>query len=561
MSKKYKVNSVRQADDAINDLNDELNQSKREIAKKITEAQQRATREAENRARDIVQKERARFNEALGREISGVKSSINDLDKAHRQRLLNTKRELESVIDKRAEAVRAEAKRGLDNVQKQLRDTEAANRDRANKLNSRIDVANKRIDAANSRIDVANKRIDAANSRIDAANTRIDLVNELSRARFDSVRKSIAELADNTLRMFDRQQQQLNSQQGQLDNHRQRLDSLTSAVNGILRRLSNDDQRRREAVDMAKAIYEAAFRRTPIDRFNPEEASRIHDRMRRLMADPDSPAATSLAIESIMNIEWAEEKALKEKIVYDAILAQAMESLDAVLQEVNTNRNVEVSLTGDPADAVAIETDFWNRGEFNQLEQRLREIRRELETEPTIDRIRELSDEMAACQVKSADMVGKAAERSILSENRVAITEDIVTALQQQGWQVERSPEGVDEVGYEGGEIDNDWREGVFAYLRSLNGERIVIRITPSDNERDNDIAFHRIDNRSLTSAEFMRSLLTMKAQIERSGHKLGDFRAPEADGGDATLAEVTSSSRLSKKGAAQNIRRKMRGQ
>ena len=55
-------------------------------------------------------------------------------------------------------------------------------------------------------------------------------------------------------------------------------------------------------------------------------------------------------------------------------------------------------------------------------------------------------------------MVGKAAERSILSENRVIITEDIITALQEQGWQIERTSDGNDEIGYESGEVDSEWR-------------------------------------------------------------------------------------------------------
>ena len=142
----------------------------------------------------------------------------------------------------------------------------------------------------------------------------------------------------------------------------------------------------------------------------------------------------------------------------------------------------------------------------------------------------------------------------------VVITEDIITALQAQGWQVERSVDGADEIGYEGGEVDNDWREGVFAYLRGMNGERIVIRVSPAGDHRDNDIAFHRIDNRSITSQEFMRSLRTLKMQIEKSGHKLGDIQAPKGDGGEVRLSEITSSSNLGKKGAAQSIRRKMRG-
>ncbi len=525
MSRYYKVSSVRQADDAINDLHNRLNRTNREMTTKIANAQAQAVREAERRTQSLIEQERRRMQSVLNKEISGVNANIRELDRAQRQRLQNTANRLENLIDSENDKLRRETQSGL------------------NALKNNINTLAKTTRQQN-----------------EATNARIDAVNALSKSRYESVQRRITELARDTTRRFDDQQRQLDAQQGQLNTHEQRLGALTDTVNGILSRLSNEDERRHEAVNMAKAIYEEAFKRTPIDRFNPEEATRIHDRMERLLSNPNSTTAAAQAVEAIMNIQWAEEKALKAKIIYDAILSQAMESLNTVLEEVNSNREISVSNPNDNSDIIKIEVDFWNRGEYSQISNRLETLKKELEAQPSTDRINQIISEISECEVMATDMAGVAAHRAILSENRVEITEDIITALQTQGWQIERDPEGMDEIGYEGGEIDNDWREGVYAYLRSMNGERIVIRVTPSGDEIDNDIAFHRVDNRSITSNEFIRSLQTLKSQIEKSGHKLGDIKAPKGDGGDVMLAEISASSRLAKKGAAQNIRRKMRG-
>lgn len=525
MSREYKVSSIHQADDAINHLNQKVYQAKRRLADDIMRAQEKATREAEQTSRTLIQQERNRMLNTLDREISGVNASIRNLDNAHRQRLQSTALQLGTLIDRKTDVVRREARQGIESL-----------KERINSLSS------------------------STQQQINNTNTRIDAVNTLSKERFETVQRRVTELSKDTMHQFDEQQRQLDAHQTQLDSHRQQLDSLTITVNDILDRFDSENRKRKEAVEMARTLYETTFKRTDIDRFNPDEAHRVHDRMNRLMADADSSTATNQAIEAIMNIQWAEETAVKRKIIYDAILAQAIESLETVLTEVNSNREVVVANPEDSNDTIHIEVDFWNRGEYDGIKKRLEILRAELNNHPPTGRIHEITAEVAELEVKATDMVSKAAERSILSENRVIITEDIVTALQEQGWQIERTSDGNDEIGYEGGEVDSDWREGVYVYLRSMRGERIVIRVTPTTNERDNEIAFHRVDNRSLTSNEFMRSLQTLKAQIEKSGHKLGDIHAPKGDGGDARLPEITSSAKLGKKGAAQSIRRKMRG-
>jgi hypothetical protein len=91
-----------------------------------------------------------------------------------------------------------------------------------------------------------------------------------------------------------------------------------------------------------------------------------------------------------------------------------------------------------------------------------------------------------------------------------------------------------------------------------MNGERISIVVRPDESEANNDIIFHRNDNRNITDIEYIRSLERIKQQIAKSGYKLGATETP-ADGGDTEIPEMSDASKLGKRGAARNINQRAR--
>ena len=151
-----------------------------------------------------------------------------------------------------------------------------------------------------------------------------------------------------------------------------------------------------------------------------------------------------------------------------------------------------------------------------------------------------------------------AARQAILSENRVTVTEDIVTALINQGWQLERRADGSDAVDYIGGETDSDWREGVFAIINSVHGDRISIVVEPDESGLENRLIFHRNDQRKLSEAEYMETVRRICKQISQSGHKIDAPHAP-ADGGDVRIPELSNADGLSRSGTSDAIKRRTR--
>lgn len=499
MSRKYKISTVRQADDAINDLNDNIVKALRCIDREFNRVRKDAEITAQRKSREEAERAKVEMQNKLNASIRGVNARINQVDEEQRQRLHKVANEIYDTV--------IEVNKNLHN---EISMTKQELRNDMRSLEQRT-------------------------------NERIQQVN-----------RHINSLANHVEKRFEEQQSQLNS-------HAKKLDNLTDTVNAILAQMADEKQKRKEAVSLASGVKQAAYGRIDIDRFNPLKSQEINRRMAALEANPDDEGTVARASEVILQIQMAEEEAMRNKIVYDAIHAEATAMLEKILEEVNKNREVVITYPDSPQDVAKIETDFWNRGEYSKLKSKLDTLKAELRQQPSLERIKEIMGEVAKGEVILSDMLDKAARSAILSENRVTITEDIVTALISQGWQVERMPDGRDAVNYLGGEDrDNDWREGVFAILNSMNGERISILVRPDESNENNEIVFHRNDNRSITDLEYIRSLERIKEQISKSGFKLGPTTTP-ADGGDTEIPEMTDARQMGKRGSAKKINQRAR--
>lgn len=336
------------------------------------------------------------------------------------------------------------------------------------------------------------------------------------------------------------------------------IDTITDAIAEILEGIVDRQKRRKESIDLAHGAYRSAFDAVEIDRFCPKEADEIRRRLETLAANPDDEATVSRSAEAIFQIQSAAEEATRRKVIYDALRGQAIENVLAVLGEVSDNRVVKVTNPEDPSDVAEIETDFWSRGEYSSIESRLSALKKELDSEPSTERVKEILAETESLQKRAEDLMRDAARQAILSENRVTVTEDIVTALINQGWQLERRADGSDAVDYIGGETDSDWREGVFAIINSVHGDRISIVVEPDESGLENRLIFHRNDQRKLSEAEYMETVRRICKQISQSGHKIDAPHAP-VDGGDVRIPELSNADGLSRKGTSDAIKRRTR--
>lgn len=469
MSLAIKISSVREAELAINRLNDRMRESERSVNRKIDDAVAKARDTAEREARRAAEKARTEFDDKLRRSLDGVYGNMQTLDRNQRERLAKVAADIRSEISKET-----------------------------NNLRSEITQVDRKLENLRQRVEL----------------------------RLDSQQSQISHISD--------------------------------AVADILEGINDRQKRRREAVELARGAYRSAFNAVDIDRFCPKEADEIRRRVDILLSNPDDEATVSRSSEAIFQIQLAAEEATRRKVIYDTLRNQTLENILSVLGEVHANRSVKVENPDDPNDVADLETNFWSRGEYSQIESRLSDLKKELDREPSTERIKEIITETGSLRKRAEDLVRNAARQAILSENRVAVTEDIITALINQGWQIERRSDGTDAVDYIGGETDSDWREGVFAIVNSVHGDRISIVVEPDETGLENRLIFHRNDKRDMSEAEYMDTVRRICKQISQSGYKVDAPHAP-ADGGDVQIPELSNADSLSRKGASRAIKQRIR--
>lgn len=389
------------------------------------------------------------------------------------------------------------------------------------------------INSRMQRIDAEHRqRMQQLTNRIydDMADMNSSLKREIN-DKANRLQRNMDALSKNISRRFDEQQSH--------------IDDIRSDINNILREIADNRQRVAESIQIAQALYQKVCSNPKFIRFIPIDNK---DRIDTTMQTLDGSNAAIL----INEIMIAERAALRAQLQYEAIQNSAINECTQIQKIVNDNKVIKV-----PGTDITLEVNFWTRGEYEKVRERLENIREELEGAPTIERIENIVTELDEIEKNFEKSINVSIERATLSENRVMITEDIITSLIEQGYRVD-TVDGKEEVGYLGGETENDWREGVYAILSKGDKENITIIIRPDEKNENNQIIFHRNDNRPITDKGYMDSLRTIKNEIEKSGHKLGDITAP-ADGGNEQIPELRSGSDMAKKGASEKINKRIR--
>ena len=98
MSRKYKISSVRQADDAINDLNDNIVKALRCIDREFDRVRKDAEITAQRKSREEAERAKVEMQNKLNASIRGVNARINQVDEEQRQRLHKVANEIYDTV-------------------------------------------------------------------------------------------------------------------------------------------------------------------------------------------------------------------------------------------------------------------------------------------------------------------------------------------------------------------------------------------------------------------------------------------------------------------------------
>ena len=488
-------------------------------------------------------------------------NTLNDVNDRVRTLQHTVTNEIARVQRVALEAARDEADRRIRQVRYEMNDTLDQHREYVNRRLQALDESQRQ-----SMRNLANTMYDRMADMNKRLTTRMD-------RQFDSLRSDMSKMQDYaqlTRQWAEQNMAILNDNITELTREVDaRFQQQQTAISGLRNdvALLFDDIRRRqnarnEALQTVDELMANVNRRIDLSRFAAERWHEITTRQRALTTLTDDSAIIAQANEICIQTMLAEEEAWKNKLKIDALVQVASAQLRKVLETVNANRTVEAVHPDNPEDKATVETNFWSRGEYQQVIDELEDISRRLQDpyakDVTPEQLQQWTARIAELEQQASALVMQAVERAILSENRVVVTEDIVTALIAQGYEVVME-NGQEAINYLGGERDNDWREGVYAMMEKGTGERITIIVQPNDDATANQLIFHRNDQRNITEAEYMASIERIRQEIAKSGHPVGQVQPP-ASGSDRKMPELTTASGMSKKGTAQKIKQQIRG-
>jgi len=104
-----------------------------------------------------------------------------------------------------------------------------------------------------------------------------------------------------------------------------------------------------------------------------------------------------------------------------------------------------------------------------------------------------------------------------------------------------------------GGEIDNDWRQGVCAVLENNIGEEITIIVDP-ESESQNRLIVHQETSKSgMIEKKVQEQMQVIQEQMRDLGYEIGESRS-----GVASIPQMGSADRLGQAHATEQIRQQI---
>ena len=379
--------------------------------------------------------------------------------------------------------------------------------------------------------------------------------------------KNLSQLRDWTEQSIDelesRVEVKFEKQQKQIEQQKQRIDAL-------YQKERDENQKAKFMLRDLKILVAAIGERCNHNKFAEGRWKQLNEDVQRLSS---SNVPASSIISQAMNLTNAlwhmEEDVLKAQLKFEVIHNLILNEATELLQTMSKNRT-DVYYTNEEGKRIQdengkdikLEIDFWTKDDYKILEERAKDLKNEIETKKehpnlTEERLKEIRRELNDIKQQQNDLVKLALKRGFASEERVQISEDIINALEEQGFTLSKLDNGEFAHDYMKGEILADQREGVFAVLKNGNGMEVSVIIHPDESLTSNHIVFQRNDESNLTPDELRRSIEGVKKIIESKCYKMGDVASTKGTG-DSKQIELADANALAKTGINKNLKEKL---
>jgi histidinol phosphatase-like enzyme len=466
---------------------------------------------------------------------------IHSLDDA--ERLINQQNSqiaaMQSQVTNVQAAARAEAQRIADERVRQMKaDTE-------NRFNGIINDLQRQMD----------REINAEKqARIRAEQEHQRALQRQANDFYGKLQTEIANVQNWTQSKINDLQNKVNQQ---FDNQQSQINDVRNQVRNLYEKEANAEKRAANLIsDVLDRLNTA--KNSQHQKYLPGRLNQIIEQVQRL-ANSTDPAASRIAnAQTALNDIWnLEDDVARAQAHFETLRLITLKQADEIIEIMRNNRSVTAK-NEETGETTELEINFWTKGEFNKLESEAKMLKQKLEDkkdsiELNEDHVKEIEKRLATIKNAQNTMRDETIRQGLASEHRVEISEDIVGALLEQGFELQ----GDNAHNYMGGEETTDVREGVFAVLKDANGREITV-IVNTNQAGCNQVIFQRNDDKPRTEEEFRRDLNDLKHKVQTSsGVNLG-ASTPIPAVGDTKQQELIDPAKLAREGLKQDVKRRL---
>jgi len=388
-------------------------------------------------------------------------------------------------------------------------------------------------------------------------------------AQAENFHAGLAGLEARTERTIQRVEQQFNQS---IRGQQHQIDRLQGEIRHIHQKEADEGRRAQQMRKDLMLLLHAIEGRILPDKYGGYRWTQLHREIVSIMEGPHSPTAVIDSALRLTHALWnIEEVAFRERLEFEAMHDIVMNQATELLENMRIAR-IKTCFTDDKGHPIvdktgkelAVDLNLWTDGEYPELEKDIAAFIAELgkgREAPTLstERLKEIEESLNKMTGQQATLIQTAIERALASQARKDISEEIVNAMLEQGFELMTLADGSTPAwNYLGRGEKPDQREGVFAQLRNGNGMEVTIIIHPDETGTRNKILFQRNDNTLLTPAELKRSIEDVKRVIESKGdYKMGSIASP-AGTGDVLQEEIVDANALQKVGLKRELRQRL---
>ena len=303
--------------------------------------------------------------------------------------------------------------------------------------------------------------------------------------------------------------------------NREQINQVKSQVANILQREVANQQSAQALITDLETLIAHTEASLPHGKFAPGQLEKVRRQVEAAKVHTQNAPQTAIATgqQAYFDLVDLREEVLEKEAEFNLWLDNTLEAMRALFESIAQNRRVVLKVDED--ELAEKEVDFWTWGAYKVLEGQVEALKKELEEnrrEISLERVKEIFEEIDSLQKQQRALLKEAVERVVLSQARAEIGDVIVETLEGEGFTLEES-------GYE----QTDERNAYLIKVLNRTGTEIVAPIVPDDETNTNTVSVNTFDKNVLSDDVTAERFEGIRQALAKAGLQVGQTVCEDA--------------------------------